>query len=29
MQSVFRVVTAFGSSILTGSPITLGSAFAY
>jgi hypothetical protein len=22
MQSVFRVVTAFGSSILTGSPIT-------
>jgi hypothetical protein len=28
-QSVFRFVTVFGSSILIGSPITLGSAFTY
>jgi hypothetical protein len=26
-QSVFRFITAFGSSILIGSPIILGSAF--
>jgi hypothetical protein len=28
-QSVFRFVTAFGSSVLIGSPIILGSAFTY
>jgi hypothetical protein len=28
-QSVFRFITAFGSSILIGSPIILGAAFTY